>query len=69
MKIKVITSSNIDSFESELNNFIDLLEQQDAITEYSVECQAVPTTMTIGHAMLLTEYTAFIYYEGELQME
>ena len=69
MKLKVISSQNLDNFEEQVNDFIELLEGCDSITEYSIEYQVNPVAMTIGHSMLHTEYTAFIEYEGELQME
>ncbi|WP_288393659.1 hypothetical protein [uncultured Vagococcus sp.] len=69
MKLKVISSQNLDTFEEEVNSFVELLEEYDSISEYSVTYQANPVAMTIGHSMLQTEYTAFIEYEGEFQME
>lgn len=69
MKIKVISSQNLDIFEEEVNSFIELLEECDSVEAYSVTYQVNPVAMTIGHSMLQTEYTAFIEYEGELQME
>lgn len=69
MKLKVISSQNLNNFEEQVNDFIELLEECDSITEYSVTYQVSPVAMTIGHSMLQTEYTAFIEYEGELQME
>lgn len=69
MKLKVISSQNLDIFEEEVNIFVELLEEYDSISAYSVKYKVSPVAMTIGHSMLQTEYTAFIEYEGELQME
>lgn len=69
MKLKVISSQNLDNFEEQVNDFIELLEGCDSIVNYIAEYQVNPVAMTIGHSMLHTEYTAFIEYEGELQME
>lgn len=69
MKLKVISSHNLVTFEEEVNDFVELLEECDSIEEYTLTYQVSPVAMTIGHSMLHTEYTAFIEYEGELQME
>lgn len=69
MKIKVISSQSLDTFEQQVNDFVELLEVNEGITYYRLDISTTPVAMTFGHSMITTEYNAFIYYEGEFQME